>query len=110
MAESHDFESSQLPVWRAVITGWLIVNVPVIIIMLSVLLSGLALAPNEGWIFLSIAFFLGWIWWSFTIPRWRRWALRRGADPDKLQRWAVMTGLVWRKGSRFEKTEFRSDD
>ena len=110
IAESQDPESPHLSAWRAVIAGWMLVNIPAIIIMLSVFLIGLALMPNLWWISLSIAFFLGWIWWSFTIPRWRRWALNRGANPDKLQRWAVITGLVWRKGSVFEKTEFRIDD
>jgi hypothetical protein len=44
------------------------------------------------------------------VPRWRQWAITRGAAADKLQRWAVITGLVWRKGSMFEKTEFHIDD
>jgi hypothetical protein len=110
IAESQNSESPHFPVWRAVIAGWLLVNVPVLVIILSVFVIGVSLEPKIWWLSLAIASFLGWIWWSFTVPRWRHWALNRGANPDKLQRWAVITGLVWRKGSIFEKTEFRNDD
>ena len=99
-----------LPIWKAILAGWLVVNAPAIIIMVVVLLVGMAIMPNAWWIFLLIAFILGWTWWSYTVPRWRRWAIKQGADADRLQRWAVITGLVWPKGSRFEKTEFRVDD
>jgi len=98
-----------LKIWKAILAGWLVVNVPVVIVMLGVLLIGMAIERNAWWLFLAIAFFLGWTWWSFMIPRWRRWALSRGAPADRLQRWAVINGLVWRKGSVFEKTEFHLD-
>ena len=110
IAKAQDSESPHFPVWRAVIAGWVLVTIPVLVIILSVLMIGLSLVPNLWWIPMSIAVFLGWMWWAFTIPRWRRWARNRGANPDKLQRWGVITGLVWRKGSLFEKTEFRIDD
>jgi hypothetical protein len=50
------------------------------------------------------------VYWSFAIPRWRRWALRRGAPAEELQRLAVAANLVWQKGSIFERTEFRIAD
>ena len=107
IAASQDFEGRHLSVGRAITVGWLVVNLPTLVIIFSVLIIGFSLVPNGRWIFLALAVLLGWLWWSFTVPRWRRWALNRGADPAKLQRWAVITGLVWRKGSVFEKTEFR---
>jgi len=99
-----------LAVWKAVLVGWLVVNIPVIIIMAGVLLIGMGIDANVWWLSLSIGFFLGWAWWSYMIPRWRRWAIQRGAPAEKLQRWAFLTGLVWRKGSVFEKTEFPNDE
>jgi hypothetical protein len=48
---------------------------------------------------------LAWPWWSISVPKWRRWALARGADADQLQKVGVRTGLVWPKGCIFEKTE-----
>jgi hypothetical protein len=88
-----------LSVWRALVVGWLLVNIPVIVIMLGILLIGIA-----------IGFFLGWTWWSFTIARWRKWAINRGAPPARLQRWAVAVGLTWPKGWVLEKTEIRPDE
>jgi hypothetical protein len=54
-----------------------------------------------------LLFVVAWLWWSFIVPRWRMWALRRGADPHDLQWWGVATGLVYPKGWIFERTEFR---
>lgn len=99
-----------LGVWRAVLVGWLVVNTPAMIIMLGVFLVGTVIESRLWWLFLSIGFFVGWGWWSYTIPRWRRWALRRGAPAEKLQKLAVAVGLTWPKGWIFEKTEFRIDD
>ncbi len=50
-----------------------------------------------------------WVWWSFSVPRWRKWALEEGTPADQLQKWEVATGLVWPKGWIFEKTEFKAD-
>lgn len=58
---------------------------------------------------LPIAAFIGvivaWPWWSLAVPKWRRWALEQGADAKQLQKMGVRTGLLWPKGSVFEKTE-----
>lgn len=99
-----------LGVWRALIVGWLVVNIPVIIIILGILLIGIAIEPHIWWLFLAIGFFLGWAWWSYTIPRWRKWALHRGAPPARLKKWAVAVGLTWPKDPVSEKTESRIDE
>ena len=88
----------------------MVVNVPVILIMIGTLLVGVVLKRDLWWAFLIVGFALGWAWWSYTVPRWRRWALRRGAQPARLQRWAVAVGLTWPKGWIFEKTESRIDE
>jgi len=106
----------------AILVGQLIVNLPVMLISLGAYGVGIALFLTlvekfpffQGWGFLVGILvliitgpLLGWLWWSFSVPRWRKWALRNGVPEDKLQKWAVSTGLVWPKGSVFEKTEFR---
>ena len=48
---------------------------------------------------------IAWPWWSITVPKWRRWALERGADAEQLQKVGVRTGLIWPKGCILEKTE-----
>ena len=107
--DTHDLKRP-LPVWRALIVGWLPVNIPVLIIILGILLVGVTIEPRIWWLFFAIGFFLGWTWWSLSIARWRKWALNRGAPADRLQKWAVAVGLTWPKGWVFEKTEIRSDD
>ncbi len=72
--------------------------------MLIVLWWVSQLSRDFGLVSLS-GFILGWTWWCHSVPRWRRWTHQRGVNPDRLQKWAVITGLVWRKGSWFEKTE-----
>jgi len=56
-------------------------------------------------LFLS-AYVLGWLWWSYAAPRWRHWALRRGANPDELQKAGERAKLLWPRGHFLEKTEF----
>src|SRR5271163_4778798 len=48
---------------------------------------------------------IAWPWWSITVPKWRKWALERGADAEQLQKVGVRSGLVWPKGCILEKTE-----
>jgi len=93
--------------WRAVVIGHLIVTIPVFLIIFGVLFVGLWIAPTVWFLFLGLGSLTAWLWWSFVIPRWREWAIARGAPPDKLQRIAAVTLLVWPKGSLFERTEFR---
>jgi hypothetical protein len=54
---------------------------------------------------IGVGAIVAWPWWSLTVPKWRRWALKRGADAEQLQKVAVRTGLVWPRGCIFEKTE-----
>ena len=115
-------QKKTLHVAIAILVGQLIVNLPVMLIILGAYGVGIALLLTlvdkfpffQGWGFLIgilvliiIGPLVGWLWWSFSVPRWRKWALRNGVPEDKLQKWAVSTGLVWPKGSVFEKTEFR---
>jgi hypothetical protein len=99
-----------LSVLKAILIGWLLVNVPALIIMLGILLIGVRIEPRIWWLFLLIGIVLGWTWWSFTVPRWRRWAISSGIPADRLQKFAVATGLTWSKGSIFEKTEMKLKD
>ena len=57
--------------------------------------------------FFPFAFVGCWLYWSYLIPRWRRWAVSIGIDPEELQRIGEAKHLIWRRGSWLEKTEFR---
>jgi hypothetical protein len=98
------------PAWKAILIGQVMINVPVTIIILGVTAVALQIIGSQGgraWLSLFIGIVMGWCWWSFTVPRWRRWALSKGIPADKLHRMAVATLLVAPKGSWFEKTEFK---
>ncbi|MGH7603758.1 MAG: hypothetical protein ACRENK_07155 [Gemmatimonadaceae bacterium] len=98
---------------QAILRGHLVVNGPVLLIIGGVAwLASLFTKPaSSGAGFgLLAGCFLAWPWWSFAAPRWRRWALAQGVHPVELQQAAVQTGLVWPKGSVFEKTELPPRD
>jgi hypothetical protein len=101
-----------IPAELAVKRGVLLINWPVYIIMFG----GFALAwlLEEKSPILAIVIGLlaipgAWLWWSYHIPQWRRWAHRRGADPVRLQELGEYSSLVWPHGSFFERTEIRRD-
>jgi hypothetical protein len=95
---------------QAVARGNLLVNWPVRAIMLLGFVGAYLLFDTSS-LFAGLVAITGfssaWLWWSYFIPLWRAWALRRGADPNELQRLALEAQLVWPKGSFFERTEFR---
>ena len=76
------------------------------------LFLGVFMINDESGIFVSLGLLLGfvaaWLWWSYSVPRWRQWALKQlGVTEEELQKAAEVAMLVWPKGSFFEKTEFK---
>src|SRR5579859_4676881 len=107
-AKFSDGRKPPLSPSRAVAVGQLVVNLPV----LAFLVSGLLLADvfrRSYWAFVcaALGFIVAWLWWSLSVPLWRDWSRRRGADEEQTQILGQRSGLVWRKGSIFEKTEIR---
>ena len=107
-------EAKKLTVAKAITVGQVCVTGGVFLVI------GLTVAVCQIFHFLHwpaaliLGAILAWPWWSVSVPRWRRWALAHGVDANKLQKAAVITGLVWPKGWIFEKTEIpprkREDD
>ncbi len=54
------------------------------------------------------AFAAPWLWWSYSVPKWRLWAYERVEDIPALISKAIAVGLVWPPGHFFEKTEIKS--
>ena len=54
-----------------------------------------------------VGFVLAWLWWSYSVPRWRIWAYARVANIPDLKVRAVQVGLTWPDGHIFERTEFK---
>jgi len=96
---------------KAIVVGHLLVTGPVLAIIGVVGLGGYVWFALTG---LLIGGLVGcgvaWLWWSRTVPKWRRWALSRGASPDRVQRLAAATGLTWPRGWIFGRTEFGPKD
>ncbi len=111
-----------MSVARAILAGQLLVNLPTLLLIFGTPLLGVLAARSYArvlglsWICIGagaallVGCAVGWVWWSYAIPRWRRWALKRGVPPGALQKWAVLTFLVWPKGWIFERTEFKLKD
>ena len=98
--------ASLSPGW-AIFLGQLFVTLPGMVVIYVVSMIGRSYPENQVWMFLVGGFVVAWGWYSFAISRWRRWALARVTDAERLQKLAELTGLLWPKGSVFEKKEFK---
>ena len=58
------------------------------------------------------AIIVGWSWWSYRIVKWKCWAFSQidSADSVKLYTRAIEVGLIWPKGSVFNKTEIWTNE
>ena len=75
--------------------GWLLVNIPSIIIILVVWFCLAAYLEINGKISAIIGGALGWIYWEFTIKKWIKWALDNNVNPDRLLRIGQFSLLLW---------------
>ncbi len=92
----------------AVARGHLTVTLPVLVIIAVAGFVG-RLFGGTGGLFLGIIVgaVLAWPCWSFLVPRWRDWVEGKGIAPEDVQSLAASTGLLWPRGSFFERTECR---
>jgi len=98
---------------QAVMWGHVFVTLPVLAIIAATGYLGLRLGGLRHELFalfgLLIGIILGaavaWLWWAFTVPRWRDWVEDQGLQPSEVQDLAASTGLIWPVGSRYERTE-----
>ncbi len=127
MSTTSDSQNPQkaISVGTAILVGQLVVNLPVLMIIIGISAVGILFTafidmiistlPSRFFLFgagvsIIVGSLIAWVWWSFSVPRWRQWALKNGAPEDELQKWGVITGLVWPKSVIFEKTEFKVKD
>jgi hypothetical protein len=114
----------RLPVKTCLSAGFWRVNAPV----LALMFGGFGASLTLGWCAVhlhigealsnSLAALAGvvglaaipaaWLWWSYTVPKWRIWALQSVDDWPELEGQAIEAGLIWQRGSSFEKTEIKS--
>ena len=83
-------------------------TVPVVAVIVIGGFIGRLLAGTGGLLLgVLIGAALAWPCWSFLVPRWRDWVEENGLAPEDVQSLAAGTGLLWPRGSFFERTEFR---
>lgn len=107
---SQTGDTGGLSVTKAILVGHAISTVPVFVIIFGFRQIGISLLGRQWWIFLIIGFLIAWAWWAYITPRWKKWAVQKGAPAEKLHQAAVATGLEWQKGAIFEKTELKPKD
>ena len=106
--ESHDGARRELTAAKAVLVGHVVVTLPALVVI--AICAALGAAFNHvtpGLIFGSM---LGWIAWAFLVPPWRDWVAGTNAPTMDVQKLAQRTGLIWRQGSAFERTEMQRKD
>lgn len=87
--------SKELSTIEIVNRGWLLVNIPSIIIILVVWFCLAAYLEINGKISAIIGGALGWIYWEFTIKKWIKWALDNNVEPDRLLKIGQFSLLLW---------------
>jgi sulfite exporter TauE/SafE len=67
------------------------------------------LIPNWSYpVSFVVAFFLGWIWCSYMITKWKIWAYDNVRNVHELKKRAIQEKLIWADNSFFAKTEMRT--
>lgn len=90
------------------------VNIPVFLCLISspLLLFYVAYLFNLpewlGIIGVLLGIILAWITWSILITKWRIWAFTNVRNVHELKREAILSNLIWKDGTSFERTEYRS--
>jgi len=93
----------------AIAVGTLVVNLPVFALLLGPAFAVTSVGRDDLVLYvLAVSFVAAWSWWSFAVPRWRLWAYERVASTSDVHRKAVAAGLLWPRGSFFERTEIKS--
>jgi hypothetical protein len=97
--------SKQVTAQQAVLRGQLIISLPVCVIIVSGCLLSFLLPRLIAVLGVVLSIATAWLWWSLFVPIWRNWLQHSNAPLEETLSLAVQRGLIWSKGSVFEKTE-----
>lgn len=104
----------QITVDKAIMIGYLMVNVPVFIVIIGCPAFALYLSRQNlisGWgigMGFLIGFVLAWLVWSIMITKWKIWAFEHVRNVHELKKRAIQEKLIWKDGSFFENTEIKN--
>jgi len=108
-----------LSIARALWTGMAWVNGPVLALIFlptwtfGHLVDRGVISRDYNWVglvLMLVSIGVAWLWWSFSVVRWRLWAFERVVNIQALKNEAVSWGLTWPDGHRFGKTEFKTEE
>jgi hypothetical protein len=112
------FESRSLienvSVDQAIRRAHVLINFPVFLIILGSIVASVFMVAYFGyssWMYLLTipsGVVLAWLYWSIAITRWRLWAFHHVRNVHELKQRAFREKIIWREGSFWEKTEFRT--
>jgi len=114
-AESEDIRFAfQKPGSRStfltVLVGVIAVSLPTLPLLIGpifILQTWFALEPPlPQFAALALGFLTAWIWWSFAVSAWRRWAESGGMTAGEVQYHGERASILWPRGHFFEKTEW----
>jgi hypothetical protein len=104
-----------IPVEEALKKGQRMVNWPIPFILLSTNAIGFfsfLYLFSPLWVvylFFILSIIFSWLYWSIMITKWRIWAFTNVRNIHELKKKAEWNGLIWKKGSFFEKTEIKTN-
>lgn len=98
------------PVAVTTLAGVALVNGPVLPLMLGPLFAMQTWftvePPIPQFLALGSGFAAAWLWWSISVPVWRRWAQAGGMSAGEVQYHGERVNILWPRGHFFERTEW----
>ncbi|RZJ71455.1 hypothetical protein [Flavobacterium sp.] len=83
--------SSYQIIWK----GYFWINIPVMIILLSSFFALVSFTNLNASSCIMLGALVAWIYWSFMISKWIRWALKNNVEPKTLHKLGVRSLLLW---------------
>jgi hypothetical protein len=102
-----------LSVEKAIKRGYILINVPVIVLFLIGLIGSIFLFAKFEYfsilfIGIPLTFIAMWLLWSYIVTEWKIWAYSNCRNVHELKRKAINSQLIGAKGSKSERFEFRT--
>ena len=91
---------------KLILSGLLIVNIPILIIMISCVNLIPSLTKLNFTESVIIAFVIGWTFWEFASRYWIKWSLKKGVEKHRLHKIGVKSFVLWKRDlEKIEKIE-----
>ena len=99
------------PVAGLIVAGWIFFG-GILALLAKFEIFPAAVLVNLQFAVLVLGISPAWLWWSYSVPRWRLWAMERTNDWPSLEQSAIRVGLIWNESSSmgrfFARTEIWS--